>query len=542
MKTKSRVCTACLSIIGIGTLLCGFYAGSAYAAPPEKSISVPAQTGTITGSKAPAREADTSISPGTTHEVTAPRESNTQEASGKRSTATPALQGGGTPATAAATGAKPRAQRLLYRGCVTDGFEFTVQGNALDAGMLTCATTCPGLRVTNRALKRSAEQMLCRLNGQFRPNRTCAIGARDTDRWLIRRPVRTCGAAGAESRAAASPAPTPAVAPPTAALRKDTPAAPSGFAAPSATLGRQAASTPGASVRIHDTQPKPAVVGRSVIISGQGFGHRGRVQLEIGGQRLALTTSRWSDTEIAALVPRHLGATVGETEKEGRLWVHADLGGATGTLQVGPDAALMTPRITRLSSENLRPAQRLTIEGNHFLSEARGLVQISCPSLRRVFVGEILDWNDTTIGTRFTTPTSTALSSVPCELLVQNHRGLRATRPVTLSASLQQRELTLHVDVRREIRGHAPGRMGIFELSTDDLINGWVVRDSRIELTRDGHWQGVDWRWLSRPTPGSSATSARVHLSTRTPGEPGSYPSEMRYIVEIKGPEGLPYR
>lgn len=512
---------------------------SAASSGTSTSAPAPAPAASSKGSGPPARDDDTSISIGTSHEVTTPRAPSTQDSSGKRPNATPLLKGRATPATETP---KPHAQQLVFEGCVTDGFEFTVRGVALDTEALVCTTTCPGLRVRGQPTQRRASSMLCRLNGDFRPNQACAIGVREDNRWLIRRPVRSCADTSAAARATGSPSRPPAITTPAPALQKDTSAARSGFAPPAATLDRQGATTPSASVRIRDTQPDPAVIGRRLIISGQGFGRRGRVQLEVGGLRLALTAARWSDDEIEVLVPRQIGTTVGETDKPGRLWVYADQGGATSAITLGPDTTLMTPRIRRLSSEGLRPAQRLTIEGSNFLAEARGSVQLSCPSLSRVLVGQILDWNDTAISTRFPAPPAVVRSNLTCELRIENHRGLSARRPVTLFVTLEQREITLHVDVRREVRGHAPGRLGIFELSSGELRNGWVVRDSRIELTRDGHWRGVDWHWLSRPTPGANNTAATVQLSTRTPGEPDSYPSEMRYILEIEGPEGLPYR
>lgn len=534
-----------LRLLALGVaalLLAGNCPLSASAASSGTSTSVPAFAATIKGSGPPARDDDTSISIGTSHEVTTPRAPSTQDSSGKRPSATPLLKGRATPDAPAIKIPKPHAQRLVFEGCVADGFEFTVQGSGLGIDTLACATTCPGLRVRGQVVERSTDHALCRLNGRFRPGRVCAVGVRERDQWLIQRQVRTCADTPAATRAMTSPPQPPAVASPPTTTPGGNPPATRGFAPPTTTLERQGAASPSADVRIHDIQPKPAVVGHSLILSGQGFGRRGRVQLEVGGLRLALTAVRWSDDEIEVLVPRQIGTTVGETDKPGRLWVYADQGGATSAITLGPDTTLMTPRIRRLSSEGLRPAQRLIIEGSNFLAEAHGSVQLSCPSLSRVLVGQILDWNDTAINTRFPAPPSAVRSNLTCELRIENHRGLSARRPVTLFVTLEQRDITLHVDVRREIRGHAPGRLGIFELSGGELRNGWVVRDSRIELTRDGHWRGVDWHWLSRPTPGTNNTAATVQLSTRTPGEPDSYPSEMRYILEIEGPEGLPYR
>jgi hypothetical protein len=232
---------------------------------------------------------------------------------------------------------------------------------------------------------------------------------------------------------------------------------------------------------------------------------------------------------------------VGESDKEARVTVHAPQNIATASLVVAPDPAQVTPRIRRLGNDHIQSGRPVTVEGEHFLSEARGTIQLNCPGIRRVFMGQIQSWSDTRVNVLFMPPVA-GLERSPCELSLRNHRGLSDSRPVNLSVAMDIQNVTLHVRLRTEVPRQDPGRRGIFDVSVGTLINGWVVRSTGYELTRDGQWRDTTVTWLRRPTPGSADTSARVQISPRTPGDPDAYPREFRYIVTIEGPAGLPYR
>jgi hypothetical protein len=300
--------------------------------------------------------------------------------------------------------------------------------------------------------------------------------------------------------------------------------------------------TPGA--RIFSFDPTPVVVGHEVTIRGERFGRRGRVNLDVAGLRLAPPVRGWSEAEIVVEMPPELAPLIGESETSARMWVYADAGGATGALRIAPDPATLEPVIRRISPSTIEPGIDVAVEGERFLSDHQGAVELDCRSLGARFPGTVTEWSDALIGVRFAPGVSRDVVGLSCDLMVRNHVGREATTSAGLTVHLDREEIIIYYRRARQIFLERSTTRYVFDWP-GALLNGWLVHSTDLDWSDDG--SGGYAEWIERPAVGSSDTRAEIDVGCR--GRPGLHsgcampdglPSEVVYTVVIEGPLGLP--
>ncbi len=288
--------------------------------------------------------------------------------------------------------------------------------------------------------------------------------------------------------------------------------------------------------RITSSTPAPVSPGHELRITGQQFGSSGRVMLDFAGLYLQLPTDSWSNRQIRLRIPVEIRPFVGEAAHEARLWVHADTGAATKTLQIGPDR----PRIQRVGPSVIEPGVDITIEGDRFLTEQPGTVELECLGYE-TSRGTVIEWTQTVVGVRFFPTPGRSLNQQRCQIVLKNHLGHEARKRARLTVQLDREEIRYHVRPRLLLER----RRGEPVTAGDELSNGWGVRGTQLSWSDDG--VGVSVSWGSRPTRGATNTRAQFEFECRSaygpiPGCPlGNLPSLLLYTVELEGPLGLPY-
>lgn len=125
----------------------------------------------------------------------------------------------------------------------------------------------------------------------------------------------------------ASPAPAKgAGAAPPARSAKAGPSAAKSSSAPTISPGELQAliSRPGGGTgaRISGVEPSSFGAGRSLEISGSGFGRpRGSVEILHSGRRYVCDLAAWNDTAIRVVVPEYMAAVIGDRARDAVLWV-----------------------------------------------------------------------------------------------------------------------------------------------------------------------------------------------------------------------------
>lgn len=283
--------------------------------------------------------------------------------------------------------------------------------------------------------------------------------------------------------------------------------------------------------RIHSVTPAAATVGKSLTISGEAFGSStGQVTIVIGREMGYCTVSSWSQGRIVVTVPEDLRGIVGESEKEGLVWVklHGGETGPTRDLTIKPDFAAMTPEITSFSSETITPGQTLIIEGRDFLTEQRGTVTFTFGE--RTVDGVINEWDDRFVSVTLLAQRITGLVRQAGVVKLTNHLGSQVVESITFEPAIQTRTLTKERTAWAII-------IGFGEESTDfdfELRNGWKVADNYLEYYRYVGQVGAVFTY--KAVTGSTHARSRVRWWVDIFGNV-TYVNTLR----IEGPAGVPY-
>jgi hypothetical protein len=290
--------------------------------------------------------------------------------------------------------------------------------------------------------------------------------------------------------------------------------------------------------------PQPLVIGAAfdqLHIIGENFGRSGRVTLSIGTKNTTLDTIAWHPDSIAVKMYSHLTEFFREEalnamrdgEIIGRLWVHAAKNIATSEVRIHTSGwnLTLTPQITSISSEEIRPGQEITIEGKFFLAMARDS-SVTFTFGSRNINGNIHHWEDSVIHVQLPSNVS-GLNFTRGSLKVKNFQGFQADTPINFRPEKEQ--LTLIDPISHGDGGlgafYDYGWSGTFTLRDFELINDWKVFE---------YWLNVydgNCRYRDRPRTGTPYPRTVVE---------GSYGWNdcLRCLnfITIEGPRGTNYR
>ena len=164
--------------------------------------------------------------------------------------------------------------------------------------------------------------------------------------------------------------------------------------------------------RISYIAPEPFYIdsGLPLRIRGVNLGSAGTVRLTIKTEGASPPIESWNQYGLRVrITPEVVNALKGKAMGAmregliiGRVWVHAEKNIATSEVQFHPRGwgLTLTPEITDLSSDEIRPGQEITIEGRYFLPKTFGSVVTFIFGSRNV-TGDILEWNDSVIHASF---------------------------------------------------------------------------------------------------------------------------------------------
>jgi len=289
-------------------------------------------------------------------------------------------------------------------------------------------------------------------------------------------------------------------------------------------------------LRIRSISPRPVVAGQRMTLSGENFGGTpGTVTLRLNDGsttwniRCSVDRSRWRDNQIIATPPEWLKSWAGETNKDVRIFVRNDQGGAYMEAQLGPDPATLQPEITRLSRSTIEPGQIIVIEGRNFLQEHRGSVEFRFGS--RTFAGIIEDWGPNYISVKLPEDIE-GMQTTDGIAKVTNHRRYNTTRSITFEPTLATH--TYHRDYYIHCHAWSLGFLGDkkeITLFNYDLINRWKVKEAWMEV--DPHGRGGA-RYLVRPEVGSTRAHSRVEIWAEAFSS-----TDLDEYIMVEGPRGL---
>jgi len=302
----------------------------------------------------------------------------------------------------------------------------------------------------------------------------------------------------------------------------------SGFGPPGRTGLAQEGAPPAAGARIRGVPPLVATVGQSLTVEGEGFGARGRVELEIAGARVRAELTRWSDHEVVLVIPAAAAPLVGGEERDGRLWLYADRGMATSELIVRPDLATLPPSI-RDAPTSVEPGRDIVLRGERFLDRP-GRVELRCT--RRNFEGIVSSWSDSSIAVDPLGDLVGRIESDDCELVVTNASDLAARRPMRLEVRLETASFPLN-STCRSLRDWTAR----LRLPWGSLRNGWVV--TGMEKSVDS--PDFEIEWVEEPVLGTEVVEALVRCERVGSRYVNPDSADIHVIVSIEGPAGRPW-
>ena len=297
---------------------------------------------------------------------------------------------------------------------------------------------------------------------------------------------------------------------------------------------------------IHSVSPAAVTVGQGITIAGDGFGtSAGRVAIVIGDDLDYCPVSSWGERRIRVTVPGNFQDSVGETEKEGFIWVklHGGELGPTWDLTIRPDSSRLVPEITSLSTGKIRPGQVLIIEGNNFLTERRGTVQLRLQTLAgspENFDLTVSDWADTYI--------SGTLEDVSGHMAgrglitVRNHAGREDTRDINFQPEWVVGTFEFPPNtVRCEVWMNSScgpfcfvGKKETFRHHSLVVDDGWELLVCYIEEMESSRWTG--YHMLQSPV--LYTTNVPFDCEYEVWAEMFSY-IQVRLCVIAKGPKGI---
>lgn len=290
--------------------------------------------------------------------------------------------------------------------------------------------------------------------------------------------------------------------------------------------------------RISSLNPEQSIVGENLTITGEKFGSRGSVTIQISRMNVLCAQIRWTDRQIVVTIPAGLAPNVGESPKEARIWIDAPGGLTTRPIRLAPNPADLRPSITRVYESPLRPGQVFNVYGSGFLTERPGTVDLRLREPGRTFHATIHEWLDSVIQASLPADID-GVPACPGILTVRNHAGLEPLR-ATVVQFLPTLEAQTLEESQRFSGGFSGGRSDILTFFDFVLINGWVVEEA-------------DYTYSAR-TSGRSRASPSID-AVRLPERGNRYaqcsisiycPEAWTAVVDctltIVGPVGLPYR
>ena len=174
----------------------------------------------------------------------------------------------------------------------------------------------------------------------------------------------------------------------------------------------------------------------------------------LGNMSMAEVSS-WSPTRIVATLPTDLQRFVGESPKDGLVWVKLAGGeiGPYSDYRLEPDLSQLQPSITGVTPEPLRPGSDLVIAGENFLTEAPPTVTVSAASPDSYSIDmDVLEWGPNYVvasGSRGTIPYH---AEGTVRVAVRNHLGLEATRWVAIEMADAPQDLQQVPQPSRAVR------------------------------------------------------------------------------------------
>ncbi len=185
--------------------------------------------------------------------------------------------------------------------------------------------------------------------------------------------------------------------------------------------------------RITYITPEPFYIdsGLPLRIRGVNLGSTGTVNLTIRTETASPPIEDWNQHGIRVRITSEVvnalkGRAMGAMRDGliiGRVWVHAEKNVATSEVQFHPSGwgLTLTPEITELSSNEIRPGQEITIEGRYFLPKTSGS-EVKFIFGSRNITGDILEWNDSVIHARLRSDVS-GISAMRGSVQVKNSLG-----------------------------------------------------------------------------------------------------------------------
>jgi len=296
--------------------------------------------------------------------------------------------------------------------------------------------------------------------------------------------------------------------------------------------------------RISYIAPEPYYIdsGLPLRIRGVNLGSTGTVNLTIGTETASPLIENWNQYGIRvrmtpevvnALKGRAMGA-MREGLIIGRVWVHAEKNIATSEVQFHPRGwgLTLTPEISELSNNEIRPGQEITIEGRYFLPKTSGSVVTFTFGSRNI-TGDILQWEDSAIHVRLRSDVS-GISAIRGTVQVKNSLGFSADYRINFRPEYELQTLR---EVVSEYRGSSWEETYTFW--DFELINGWTVDNYSADVTEGSIVQ--------RESPRFGSTNPRTVVHVTAQGGRAGLSGETWWVMcffnlSLQGPRGTNYR
>jgi hypothetical protein len=296
--------------------------------------------------------------------------------------------------------------------------------------------------------------------------------------------------------------------------------------------------------RISYIAPEPFYIdsGLPLRIRGVNLGSTGTVNLTIGTETASPPIENWNQYGLRVrITPEVVNALKGRATGAmregliiGRVWVHAEKNIATSEVQFHPRGwgLTLTPEITELSSNEIRPGQEITIEGRYFLPKTSGSIVKFIFGSRNV-TGDILEWNDSVIHVRLRSDVS-GISAIRGTVQVKNSLGFSADYRINFRPEYELQTLR---EVVSEYRGSSWEETYTFW--DFELINGWTVDNYSADVTEGSI--------VHRESPRFGSTNPRTVVRVTAQGGRAGLSGETWWVMcffnlSLQGPRGTNYR
>lgn len=313
-------------------------------------------------------------------------------------------------------------------------------------------------------------------------------------------------------------------------------------APPTTVLGSKPVLEDPARIRYIDPQPYNIDSGLPLRIHGNNLGSTGTVNLTIRGESASLTIENWNHRHIRVrITPEVVTALKGKAMEamrdgliKGRVWVHAEKNVATSEVQFHPSGwgLTLTPEITELSSNEIRPGQEITIEGRYFLPKTSGS-EVKFIFGSRNITGDILEWNDSVIHVKLRSDVS-GISPMRGSVQVKNSLGFSSDQRIDFRPEYELQSLQ---EVVSDYRGSSWEETYTFW--NFELINGWTVDSYSTDVTEGS----ID----HQESPRFGSTNPRTVVRVTAQGGRAGLSGETWWVMcffhlSLQGPRGTNYR